>query len=319
MRNLLKCSAVLLFSLSLFAQTAAKPASRPAAQAAPAAVAGGPTVEVAEAYFKRMFGYDSNIQVKVPSITASAIPDLFDVVAVFLTPEGQQIAHFYVSRDMKHAIAGELLSFGADPFLQDRQELARSAFGPSRGPANAKLLLVEFADLECPSCKEAQPVMRKLHDDFPEARFVFQSFPLDQLHPWAIPAASYLDCIARSNQAQAFTFIDSVYSHQKDIEADVRKTGLTGKVSIDKAALTEHMRSYTEASGADPAAMQACAEAPATLERVLRSQTLAKTLGVTGTPTLFVNGRRIDSRGLGQYEALKNVISFEAELAEKGK
>ncbi len=57
--------------------------------------------------------------------------------------------------------------------------------------------------------------MEKLRTDFPQARFIFQSFPLAQLHPWAVRASSYLDCIARSNQDQAFTFIDAVFNHQK--------------------------------------------------------------------------------------------------------
>src|SRR5208337_4076133 len=116
---------------------------------------------------------------------------------VFLTAEGQQIGHWYVSRDQKHVILGDLLPFGADPYMHERSELSKSAFGPAKGADNAKLLIVEFADLECPACKEAAPIIQKLRNDFPEARFIFQSYPLAQLHPWAVRASSYLDCIAR--------------------------------------------------------------------------------------------------------------------------
>jgi protein-disulfide isomerase len=174
------------------------------------------------------------------------------------------------------------------------------------------LLIVEFADLECPSCKEAQPLMETLRTDFPQARFVFQSFPLPQLHPWAVRAASYLDCISRENQDQAFAFIEAVYTHQKDIEAVVRKTGADGKTTIDDAAVTERMRHYAEMAGADPAKMQTCAESPSTSERITRSELLATSLTVTGTPTLFVNGRRIGNPGAAQYDALKAVVEFEA-------
>jgi protein-disulfide isomerase len=325
MRNVLKCSAMLLLSFSLFAQTAAKkpapkPAPKPAAETAPAEPpAGAPTQALIEQYFKRMFGYDPNLQVRVLNIGTSPIPDIYDVTALFVTPEGQQAVHWYVSKDQKHAIAGDVLPFGADPFIHERQELANSAFGPTKGPADAKLLIVEFADLECPSCKDAAPIMEKLRTDFPQARFVFQSFPLAQLHPWAVRASSYLDCIARANQDQAFVFIDAVFTHQKEIETAVRKTDAAGKATIDDAAVTERMRQYAQMAGADPAKTQSCAEAPDTAERITRSEHLGQSVVVTGTPTLFINGRRVGNPGAAQYEALKAVVAFEAEQASASK
>ncbi len=319
MRNFLGCTAVLLFAFSLFAQTPA-PASAAKPPAAVAALpAGAPTPNLVEAYFKRMFGYDQNLQVKVLGIAVSPVPDLFDVTVLFIGPDGQQVGHWYITRDQKHAIVGDLLPFGADPYAEVRTELVKSAFGATKGPADAKLLIVEFADLECPSCKEAAPVMQKLRNDFPQARFVFQSFPLAQLHPWAVRASSYLDCIARSSNDQAFTFIDAVFTHQKEIETEVRKTDADGKPTVDDAAVTTNLRRYTEWAGADPAKTQACAETPATAERIVRSQQLGQSLGVNGTPTLFVNGRHVGNPGAAQYDALKAVVSFEADQAAAGK
>jgi protein-disulfide isomerase len=313
MRNLLKCSAVLLFSISLFAQAANKSAAAPSQSAA--AGANGVTKESAEAYFQRMFGYEPGLAIKVVSIEPSPVAELTEVTTVFSTPEGQQSTRWYVSKDLKHVLVGELLPFGADPFAAERDKLASSISGPAKGPANAKMLIVEFADLECPACKEAAPVMQKLSHDFPQARFVFQSFPLPQ-HPWAAKAAAYLDCIGRENPDQAFTFIDSVYSHQKEIEDAVRKTDADGKTSLDDAALAERLRQYTSEAGADPAKIRACAEKPETSERILRSQALGREVGVNSTPTLYLNGRRIASFNSSQYEALKAVASFEAEQAK---
>ena len=261
MRSFLKCSAVLLLSVSLFGQAAEKnPAPKAAAtskadtaKASPSegsAPEGAPTAAMAEAYFKRMFGYDPNLQVKVLSIGVSPIPEMYEIATVFITPDGQRSGYWFISKDLKHAIAGDILPFGADPFAHDRAELAKSAFGASSGPADAKLLIVEFADLECPACKEAAPVLERLRSDFPQARFVFQSFPLPQLHPWAVRAASYLDCMARSNPEHAMTFIGAIFDHQKDIENAVRKTGPDGKTTVDDAAVTERLRYYVEWAGA---------------------------------------------------------------------
>ena len=324
MRAFFCCSAVLLLSISMFSQGAAtKPALTGAstipASTVPANVlpAGAPTVETCEAYFKRMFGYDSNLTVKVVSIGVSQIPDMFEVVAMFSTGDGQQIGRWYVSKDLKHAVAGELLPFGADPFAADRAVLASSAFGASKGPADGKLLIVEFADLECPACREAAPLMEKLRDDFPQAHFIFQSFPLVALHPWALRAASYLDCIERSTPEHAFTFIDAVFGHQKAIENDVRKTDAAGKTTVDDAAVTERLRHFSEWAGVDPAKTQACAESPATAERVNHSLQVGQSVNITGTPTIFVNGRRIGNPNPAQYEALRSVVAYEAEHVGK--
>jgi protein-disulfide isomerase len=317
MRNFLRWSAVLVISVSWFAQTgyAQSGGKKDATAPAESAQAGVVTKELAEAFFQRMFGFEQGISVKVAGIQPSPIADLTEVTTVFSTPEGQQTGKWYVSKDLKHVIVGEVLPFGADPFAADRAKLASAVSGPAKGPADAKMLIVEFADLECPACRDAAPTMEKLRNDFPQARFVFQSFPLPQ-HLWATKAAAYLDCIGRENPDRAFAFIDSVFSHQKEIEDAVRKTDAAGKISVDDAALTERLHQYTSAAGADPSRIQACTGTPETSERILRSQMLGTEVGVNSTPTLYLNGRRITNFNSSQYEALKAVVSFEAEQAK---
>jgi protein-disulfide isomerase len=309
-------AAVLLISTSPMAATGAKNAAAKTADGAQAQTTDGPSKELAEAYFKRMFGYDPSVDVKVVHIGPSPIAELSEVSVVFITPEGQQSGKWYVSKDLQHVIVGEVLPFGADPYARERAKLAASVFGPAKGPADAKMLIVEFADLECPACREAAPLMEKLRNDFPQARFVFQSFPLPQ-HTWAMTAASYLDCIGRVNQDQAFAFIDTVFSHQKEIEDAVRKTDATGKATVDEAAVTERMRQYATMAGADADKTAACAATPETAGRIVRSVELAKDVDVNSTPTLFLNGRRVGSPRADQYDSLKAVVSYEVELAGK--
>ncbi len=104
---------------------------------------------------------------------------------------------------------------------------------------------------------------------------------------------------------------------RRDIETAVRKTDADGKATIDDAAVTERLRHYAEMAGADPAKTQTCAEAPATAERINRSEQVGKVVAVTGTPTLFVNGRRVGNPSAAQYEGLKTLVAFEAEQASK--
>lgn len=317
MRSFLLGAVLFAFALPLCAQPQA-PSTKPAAPAV-ALPPGAPSLELTNSFFQRLLGYDPNLQVHVVNIAQSPSTDLFDVTTVVVSPEGQQIVHWFVTRDLQRVIAGDLRPFGADPYLHDRQEIAAKAFGPTRGPADAKITIVEFADLECPACREANAVMERLYTDFPNVRFVFQSYPLEQLHPWAGRAASYLDCIARTNNEQAFNFIASIYSHQREIESIVRRTGDDGKTHVDDNEVTGRMKRYSETSGADAAKMQACSATTDTAARIQRSIGLAQSLAITSTPTLYVNGRSVGNPTSVPYETLKAIINFEIDQTAPAK
>lgn len=278
-----------------------------------------PSAAMVEAYFHRLFGYDSSLQTKVLKIAPSPAAELYEVRVQLSSPKGQQVTTWYVTRDLKHALLGELMPFGDHPYQASQTRLAAEAFGATAGPRKAKLLIVEFADLECPACREAATLMARLRADFPEARFVFQNYPIANLHPWATPAAAYLDCLTRQAPQHALAFVDLVYEHQREIEEEVRQPDAEGKVHIDEAAVQAALRRYAEWTGADGAKIAACALLPETAERVQRSRALGDALGVTATPTLFINGRRMIAPSSQQYEGLKNIVNFEQEMAQQDK
>jgi protein-disulfide isomerase len=136
---------------------AAKPASPAAASPSGSTL---PSEATVNAFFHRMFGFEPNLVFKVLSIKASPVDGLAEVTAAVNTPNGQQVTKMFVEKD--YAIAGELLPFGADPFARERAILNKAAFGPSQGPATPAITIVEFGDLECPACKQAQPAIEKL-------------------------------------------------------------------------------------------------------------------------------------------------------------
>lgn len=300
----------LLLTASVFAQQkvpSSKPAAKsvakteaakPVEESKTAASANLPSEATVMSFLKRMFGYDPNLVFKVSEIKASEASGMAEATAVVNTPQGQQMVKFYVSPDQKHAIMGDMIPFGSDPFAEDRALLEKSAFGPTKGPADAPVTIVEFGDLQCPACGKAQPTLEKLMSDVPNAKLIFQNFPLEQLHPWALQAAKYLDCMGRANNDQALTFTTAVYSHQGE---------------ITEANSTEKLNNYVKMAGADPAAIAACAAKPDTAARVIKSQALGNQVKVTGTPTLFVNGRKIGNVGGMPYDVLKAIVEFEAQ------
>jgi protein-disulfide isomerase len=240
----------------------------------------------------------------IAEVKPKAVSDLAQVTVVVNTQKGRGPVAFWVTPDGKHALLGEAMNFGADPFAADRAKLQKGINGPSRGPANAALTIVEFADLQCPACKAAHPVIQKLIADEPNARFVFQQFPLTQMHHWAFVAAEYGECVHQQNPAAFWKFVDSVYAAQEQITSDTQNSDDAGKKAEAK------LKQFASAAGADGQKVAACANQPATAERIKQSVALAKELEVTGTPTVFINGRKIGNLGQLPYDQLKRLADF---------
>lgn len=264
--------------------------------------AASPTVDTVNAFLKVLWGYDTNRIWRVEAIQTTAAPGVSKVI-VFLSDKSPnakvQTTAFFVTPDGNHAIAGDgVVPFGATPFAPIRKELEARADGAARGASGKQLLLVEFADLECPHCKEAQGTIDQLVKDFPNARVVFQSFPLVQIHPFAFKAAAYGYCIQKQKNDAFFTFASAVFDTQTALTAE------TGDATL-KNAVTK--------AGLDPAAIDACAATQAVKDQVNASIKLAEEVGVNQTPTLAVNGHLMPMSQV-PYETLKKIVAYQAEL-----
>ncbi|HYX70973.1 MAG TPA: thioredoxin domain-containing protein [Terriglobales bacterium] len=259
--------------------------------------AGLPTEATVNSFMRRMFGWDKSLNWAVVRIQPSEIPGMAEVIVAVGGP--QNLTHFYVSSDGKHAVIGDVIPFGADPFKADREALERKARGASTGPADAPVTVVEFSDLQCPHCKAAQPTLERLLADLPNTRLVFEEFPLP-MHDWAMLASKFAECM-RKEKPEAFgKFVQSVYDDQEHITAE---------------NAPQRLRDLAAAAGARPDAVAACSALPATFVQVSSSMELGKSLGVTGTPTLFINGRKISTLNSMPYEQLKAIVEFEAQMA----
>jgi protein-disulfide isomerase len=294
-------SALLFGGFAVAQQTPAKKSVKPAPAAAKATDSssspGMPSEETVMAFMKQMFGFDSQLQFKVLGIKPSEATGLSEVTVQILGPQGPQNSLFYVTADGKHAVAGEILPFGAKPFEATKNVLAKGINGPSRGPKDAPVLIVEFSDLQCPHCKDAQPILEKLLADEPNVRFVFQSFPLSS-HNWAAKAAAYADCVNQSSNDAFWKFVQKTYQTQAEITPENADEKLTA-IATD--------------SGAKGADVAACAAKPDAAAHVEKSLDLGKSAGVKATPAVYVNGRPLN---LGMpADVLKQVVDYEAKQA----
>jgi protein-disulfide isomerase len=301
------------------AQTAAQPAPHAAEPVAPAPQASAtpadpfppanlkfftaesPSTATVESFLHVIWGYDSNRMWRVEGIQKTAAPGVSKVTiyADEKTPNAKvQAISFFVMPDGKHAVAGEMTDFGATPFADRRKMLQDRADGPSIGPASRDLEIVEFADLQCPHCKEAQGVMKQLEHDFPTARIVYQNLPLVDIHPASFEAAADGVCVAKHSPAAFFTYAQAVFDTQEQLTPDA--TARTLAAAIAKAGLA-------------PADITACAATEATKASVQASIKLAADAGVESTPALVVNGRPLPLGSI-PYDTLKNIIIFQASL-----
>jgi protein-disulfide isomerase len=252
-----------------------------------------PSEETVNAFLHQWFGYDTSLTWKIVSIKPSEIEGLSEINAVLSGAQGQQQLKLYVTPDGKHAVNGEIMPFGAHPFATDQKELERGINGPSRGPADAPVTVVDFSDLQCPHCKDAHPTLEKLVSENKNVRLVFQNFPLP-MHDWAAKAAAYADCVGHSSNDAFWKFISSVFAAQSDITA---------------ANADEKLTALADSSGVKGADTAACAAKPDTTSRVEKSVALGKALNVNSTPTIFVNGRRLPAV---PYEVLVKLVDFAA-------
>ena len=265
-----------------------------------------PSKEAVDAFLRESLGFDENRIWQVEAIQKTPVEGFSRVVVYLADKTGKQKPQeldFYVLPDGKHLIVvppnDDIQAFGEHPYAAARAEVQQNANGPYKGSASKDFELVEFADFQCPHCKEAQANMDKLTTDFPKARIVFQNYPLEKIHPQAKRAASYSVCVAKLGGSPAFfQFVDAVFQGQEGLNTP------------DGATLT--LNSSVTKVGLDPAKVSACASTPETDQEVENSVKLAQKLDVNQTPVLMVNGREIPANI--PYETLKKIVEFQAKL-----
>lgn len=264
--------------------------------------ADSPTRDDVNSFLKAMWGYDDNRIWSVAAILKTPAPGVVKVV-VFVADKshpgkGAQTV-FFVTPDGKHAIAGNVIDFGPKPFEATRKVLEDRANGPAEGAASKDLLLVEFAGLQCPQCKDAQDTMANLATDFPQARIVFENLPIPETQPYSFRAAAEGVCVRKAKgDAAFFQYVHAVYERQAQLTATGVDAALSGAVTL---------------AGGDPKTVAACAQTQAAKDDVTASVRLAIDLGIDQTPTLVVNGHILPlSPTVMPYETLKRIVAFQA-------
>jgi protein-disulfide isomerase len=258
-----------------------------------------PSVDEVNSFLKALWGYDANRIWQVAGIVKTPAPGVAKVVVLIgdkRAPGKSQPLIFFTTPDGKHAIADNVMDFGAKPFADARKTLQDRVNGPARGAKGNELLIVEFADLQCDRCRETQDKMDSLAQDFPEARIVFEDTPQGD-HPYAQQAALDGYCVRKSKGDDAFfSYVQAVYAKQAGLTAQSADATL-------KAALS--------AAGADPTAVAACAASAEAKAAIDANEKLAEDVGAGQLPLLAVNGHLLAVSAI-PYETLKQMVAYQA-------
>jgi protein-disulfide isomerase len=227
-----------------------------------------------EQYLRNLYGWGAAFKVHVEPFVDANVPGFYKV-SVAITFKGQtENGTFYVTKDGRHLFRGEFFDLSEDPFAQNRK-LLRINDRPFKGPADAKVTVVEFSDFECPHCRQMYQLWDETEPKYPHVRLVFENFPLSRIHPWAMTAALAGRCVYKANPTAFWKFHDELFEDQP---------------SITPENAFEKMISRASDVGVPPSIMKECMASPRTRQSVEDDIAEGKALGVDSTPTLFING-----------------------------
>ena len=267
-----------VFQTPSFAQTNSSKGKNPTPKSDNAPAAKSESVESrVEQYLRNLYAWGTEYEVKVGPSNPSPIPDLLEVPVTVSMGGQSDTAVVYVSKTGNYLLRGELADMSVDPFADIGSKL-HVGTSPSTGPEDAEITLIEFADFECPSCRQLDLVLRELLPRHPEVRLVFKHYPLTDIHPWAMTAAIASQCAYQQTPAAFWKIHDAIFDAQ-----DV----------ISPSNVWDKMMDLATQLGLNAEAFQACMTNPETATQVKATIEEGRALTITATPTTFVNNRRV--------------------------
>jgi protein-disulfide isomerase len=260
------------------------------AQAPPAA---GSIEKRVEDFLRKWYAWGPDFQLKIGPVKPSPAGDLYEVPVVVTAQGGSDDAIVYVTKDGHFMLRGDLQDLSGDPLRETMRKLNLQG-AASKGPADAKIVIVEFGDLECPSCRQLDYVLRAVLPKYPQVRLVFKDFPLETIHPWAMSASITGRCVLQQSSDAFWKYHDAVYDNQDLISPEN---------SYNK------LLEFAVQAGASEDKLKPCIADPKTQDLVRQSMAEGKVMDVTSTPTSFVDGRRMIGPN---QEVLEQYIQYDS-------
>jgi protein-disulfide isomerase len=186
-------------------------------------------------------------------------------------------------------IVDDLRNQATTEVLLEPTRVTVEAIGPSRGPDDAVVTIVEFSDFQCPFCGRVVPTIDQVVAKYPtQVRFVYRNLPLSKIHPRAQAAAEAAACA--DNQGNFWDYHDLIFAN-------------------NRAVSDEDLEGHASELGLDMQAFRQCVQNRETQQIVEADMAAAESLHISGTPSFVING--IPLHGAQSLEAFSEVIDAE--------
>jgi len=221
-----------------------------------------------------------------PASPSSDFPNYDSIVVTVDNGERKQDLNFLVSKDHSSLIRMNKFDLSKDPYADTMSKIDTTG-RPTRGAKASKVVVVSFDDFQCPFCarmhQELFPEIFKEYGD--RVTFIYKDFPME-MHPWAMHAAVDANCLAAENGDAYWDFADYIHANQHEVSNE--KTPAARLEALDRLTMLQGQK-----HNLDLVKLQSCVKAQDE-SAVKASVKAADAVGVDATPTLFVNGEKID-------------------------
>jgi protein-disulfide isomerase len=257
-----------------------------------------------EAYVRHLWVLLPTDNVTIGDPKPSDVPGMEEVHVKIARGPASGDELLFVTKDGSRILQGTAYDVTNNPFKKDLDKL-KTGFQPALGTPGATVVVVLFSDFQCPHCKvEANMIRQNLIATYPkQVRLYFIDFPIEQLHPWARAAADAGRCVFHQDANAFWDYYDWIYAHQETITVENLKE------IVDIFA--------KDRKDVDSTKLNACIDTKETDKEVTGELDKAKEMDVTGTPTMFVNGRRVANSV--DWPSLKGIIDNEIEYQKTAK
>jgi protein-disulfide isomerase len=240
-----------------------------------------------ERQVRSYYSLPANVKLTFGSLRPSDFPN-YKALTINIEGSGKkQDYDFLVSTDGTTLIRMTKLDLTKDPYAEKMKKID-IANRPARGAKDAKVVVVNYDDFQCPFCSQLHrtlfPELLKEYGD--RVEFVYKDYPLAEIHPWATHAAVDANCLAAQSADAYWNFADYIHANQREVSEE--KTRDAEFAALDRLASAQGQQ-----HNLDQAKLQSCIKAQND-DAIKASLREGESVGVEATPTLFVNGEEMD-------------------------
>jgi protein-disulfide isomerase len=252
-------------------------------------------------YYRRKSNLPPEVTITVGSVQDSKIPGAKSATLELSRGGQAQKVNVLMSSDGRYVVFGDIEDVTADPFAEVMKKINLKDT-PSKGPDNAKIVIVEYSDFQCPYCARAHETLSNqvLKEYSGKVRLLHKQFPL-AFHKWAEAGSIAALCVYNQDKDAFWNVYDYLFANQGTVTPEnVKEKALEAvkdnkKISKDK---------FNE-----------CYDGKKPMDKIKADMAEGQQVGVSGTPAFLINGRKIS--GAQPFQNFKAIIDDELSRSDK--